>query len=349
VRAWTSENISIFENEQLIFNLSNGLLNVNTFELILHSPEWKLLTKSPVIYNPQAECPQFMEFMDNSLEPKYHQLIGEFIGYILWPEYHIHKAFMFLGPPRTGKGTMIRTTEAIVGKHDCSHVSLQDLTGNRFMRARLFGKKLNIYGDLPATPISDAGIFKNLTGEDTIDAENKFQHPFSFRNDAKLLFSANTVPSMKSRDDAFYNRWIIVPFGNSMLGKEDSDLTKKLTVHEELSGILNFVLEGLTRLKSNGWKFTYGDDAAALYRRKSNPIIAFLEDECEISADGYVIKTDLISAYNQYASKMELPPTTSGIAFGKAIADQTLIPVETFHPKVNDRQVEVWRGIRLKS
>jgi putative DNA primase/helicase len=244
---------------------------------------------------------------------------------------------------------MIRTIEAIVGKPDCSHVSLQDLTGNRFMRARLFGKKLNTYGDLPTTPITDAGIFKNLTGEDTIDAENKFEHPFSFRNKAKLLFSANTLPSMKSHDDAFYNRWIIVPFEESVLGKEDSNLTKKLTVPEELSGILNFGLAGLDRLRTNNWKFSYEDDAAALYRRKSNPIIAFLEDECEVSTDDYVIKADLISAYNQYAKKMKLAQATSGIAFGRAMMDQTSIPVVTFHPKAKDKQVEAWRGIRLKN
>ena len=230
-----------------------------------------------MIYEPDAECPKFREFMDQSLDKKYHDLIAEFVGYILWPQYHIHKAFMFLGPKRTGKGTMMRVIEAVVGQNSCSHVSLQDLLEHRFMRARLFGKKLNSYGDLPATPLKDAGIFKNVTGEDTIDAENKYEQPFSFKNSAKMLSSANRLPKMRVPDDAFYGRWVIVPFENSCYGKEDTELTAKLTTAEELSGILNLGLEGLKRLRKNGWRFTYEDDAAAIYRKKSNPLLAFLE------------------------------------------------------------------------
>jgi phage/plasmid-associated DNA primase len=98
VRAWSSESISTFDNDEPIFNMSNGILNVDTIELMPHSHELKLITKSPVTYDPNADCPRFMDFMNNSLEPIYHPLISEFIGYILWPEYHIHKAFMFLGP-----------------------------------------------------------------------------------------------------------------------------------------------------------------------------------------------------------------------------------------------------------
>jgi putative DNA primase/helicase len=219
---------------------------------------------------------------------------------------------------------------------------------HRFMRARLFGKKLNSYGDLPATPLKDAGIFKNVTGEDTIDAENKYEHPFSFKNSAKLLFSANRLPKMRVPDDAFYGRWVIVPFENSFYGKEDPELTVKLTTSEELSGILNLGLEGLKRLRKNGWKFTYEDDAGTIYRRKCEPIIAFLEDRCKVS-DGYVAKSKLIDAYNEYARQMILPLAISKKAFGKAMMNQTAIPVETTYPLVNGKQVEAWGGIRLNA
>lgn len=346
--SWSLQPISAFECDKHVFNMSNGILNLDNNELMPHSPNWLLMSKSPTKYDPDAECPRFLDFLDQALEPKYHDLIGEFIGYVLWPKYHIQKAFMFFGPKRTGKSTLMRVIEAVIGKHDCSHVSLQDLMENRFMRARLFGKKLNSYGDLPATPLKDAGIFKNVTGEDTIDAENKYEHPFSFNNVAKILFSANRLPRLKVPDDAFYGRWIIVPFENSVYGKEDPNLTEKLTTSEESSGILNFGLEGLSRLRANGWKFTYEDDAGAIYRRKSNPIIGFLEERCDTSSEGYVVKTDLIAAYNQYANLMGFPPAQSKKAFGKEVIDQTVIPVETFYPKVNGKQVEAWRGIKMK-
>jgi Family of unknown function (DUF5906) len=48
---------------------------------------------------------------------------------------------------------------------------------------------------------------------DSIRAQNKFKDPFSFRNYAKLIFSANKIP--ESDDDssyAYYRRWLIIEF-----------------------------------------------------------------------------------------------------------------------------------------
>lgn len=149
--------------------------------------------------------------------------------------------------------------------------------------------------------------------------------------------------------DAFYSRWIVIPFNNSVFGREDPDLTAKLTTQDELSGILNFGLEGLNRLRSNGWRFTYNDDGAALYRRASNPLYAFLEDCCETSENSYVVRTDLMAAYNEYAKLNGLPMAISKQAFGSQMKDQIQIPVETFHPSMIGKQVEAWGGIKLKA
>jgi len=349
IRHWSLKSISEFECERRrVYNVANGVINLDTYELMPHSPEYRILSKSPAVYDPDADCPKFREFMDQSLDKRYHDFIGEFIGYVFWPQYHIHKASMFLGPQRAGKGTMMRVIEALVGKDSCAHVSLQDLLEHRFMRARLFGKKLNSYGDLPATALRDAGIFKNVTGEDTIDAENKYEHPFSFNNTAKLLFSANSLPKLVNPDQAFYGRWVIVPFENSCYGNEDSKLTEKLTTPEELSGVLNLGLEGLKRLKMNGWKFTYADDAASIYRKQSNPLFGFLEDRCEASSESYIVKADFVAAYNEYANENGFPPAPSKKAIGSQMEDQTIIPVDTYYPAVNGRQAEAWRGIKLR-
>jgi putative DNA primase/helicase len=346
--SWSLRPISAFECNQNIYNVSNGILNLDTYELMPHSPDWLLMSKSPSVYDPDAECPQFQEFLDQSLDKKYHPLMGELIGYIFWPQYHVHKAFMFLGPKRTGKSTTMRAIEAVIGQSSCSHASLQDLLENRFMRARLFGKKLNSSGDLPALPLKDVGIFKNMTGEDTIEVENKFEHPFPLANKAKLLFSANTLPRLRSPDEAFYGRWIIVPFENSVYGREDSQLTAKLTTPEELSGILNLGLAGLSKLRKSNWKFTYSDDGAAIYRKKSNPLYGFLEDRCVASLEGHIVKADFIMEYNQYTAEMGFPPISSKKALGIEMMDQTIIPVDTCYPKINGKQVEAWGGIEMK-
>ena len=173
-------------------------------------------------------------------------------------------------------------------------------------------------------------------------------HKYLALNTAKLIYSANSLPSIKAEDDAFYNRWVIIPFENSFYGHEDTNLTEKLTTPEELSGILNFALSGLIRLKKNDWQFSDRISSGTYYRRKSNPILAFLEDCCECSESEHVVKAELLMAYNTWASAHGYPPATSMKAFGSVIQDQTIIPTDKCQPKVGDRQVEAWAGMRLK-
>lgn len=343
-----STTIESLQGKNRLLNLENCVLNLDNMVVYDHSPEFKLITKLPVDYDPDARCPKFMEFLEQAIDTKYFDVVSEMMGYTLWPDYNAQKAFMFLGPKRTGKSTLIRVIEALNGHSNCSHVSLQDLVGQRFPRARLFGNRLNTYGDLPATAMSDVGIFKNVTGEDEIDAEYKGSQIFSFRNTAKLIYSANRLPMIKVDDDAFYNRWVIIPFENSFYGHEDTHLTEKLTTPEELSGILNFALSGLIRLKKNDWHFSDKISSGTYYRRKSNPVLAFLEECCECSDSDYVVKAELLGAYNSWASVNGHPPAASKKGFGTIMQDQTVIPTDTCQPKVGDRQVEAWSGMRFK-
>lgn len=338
-----------------LLNLKNGVLNLTTRKLLPHSPDYLFLNKSPVAYDPTATCPTFIEWRNEVLNPEYHPVIEEIAGSILWPDYRIQKAFMFYGPKRTGKGTMIRVLEALIGSDNCSHVSLQELANNKFKVANLFGKKINTFGDLPETCVVDVGYFKALTGEDTVEGEEKFKKAFNFKNTAKLVFSANVLPKLRVDDDAYYNRWVIIPFENSFFGKEDASLTTDLTTPKELSGILNLALDGLERLIENGWKFSYMLDAGKLYRQASNPVMSFLEDGYEPSDTHSIAKSDLFFEYKMYCKEHNLKPPTSMIAFSKEMMANTLIPVDTKktdirNPKAKNERIqkEFWVGIKRK-
>lgn len=240
----------------------------------------------------------------------------------------------------------------MIGKHDCSHVSLQNITGNRFMPAELYGKKINTFADLPSTMILDPGVFKTACGGDAITVEKKNGQPYTMYNKAKLIFSANRLPKLSgSAEDqgAFHSRWIIIPYEHSFLGCEDTTLKGRLTTPGELSGVLNWSLVGLDRVRKAGWKFTTNVDSANFYRRTSNPLVAFLEDEYEFSEDAYIPKNDLTIAFNEYAKKKGLPPAPSKIALGKEMLNQTLIPVAPGYRLIKNKQAECWIGIKKKA
>jgi putative DNA primase/helicase len=349
VKANSVEPATIFTCDPNLVNLDNGVLNLQTLEVVEHSPDYYFLNKLPVRYDPAGECPNFIEYRNQTLESKYHPVLEEIIGYILWGDCRAEKAFMLWGDKRTGKGTMVKILNCLIGQDNCSSVQLQELATNRFKIVNLFGKKLNTFGDLPRTVVMDVGQFKALTGGDLVEGEYKGVQSFTFFNRAKLLYSTNYLPILREYDDAYYNRWIILRYNNSFFGKEDASLKDKLTTPEELSGILNLGLKGLARLKVNNWQFSTTEDFGKLYLRGSNPVAAFLEDEYQ-ECDGisYVPKAKLLSDFSRYARENKLDPISSATMFGKKIKEQSVIPVESGWRGTQGNQVEVWVGLIKK-
>ena len=119
---------------------------------------------------------------------------------------------MFHGGGSNGKGVLIQMIEALIDPSNCSHRSLQDLDNNRFAAADLYGKHVNTFADLKSLRLSNTGNFKMLVSDDSLTEEHKFEHPFTFRNYAILIFSANEIPGSDDKTDAFYRRWIIFHF-----------------------------------------------------------------------------------------------------------------------------------------
>src|SRR5690606_18531789 len=120
----------------------------------------------------------------------------------------------------------------------------------------------------------NTGIFKMLVAGDSLTVQKKHQHPFEFNNYAKLIFRANKVPETEDETDAYYRRWIILPFPRYIDPlKADRQLIEKLTTDEELSGLLNLVIQ------FSKWIRKYGiptdqqtvDHTRIAYTRSANP------------------------------------------------------------------------------
>ena len=107
---------------------------------------------------------------------------------------------------------------------------LQELLSDRFASADLYCKLVNTYADLEADKLVNTGKFKTLVSGDTIRAQRKHQHAFSFRNYAKLIFSTNKIPESEDKSYAYYRRWVILSLNRVFEGQdEDTGLIKKLT------------------------------------------------------------------------------------------------------------------------
>jgi len=340
-------------NDRNIVNVKNGLLDLETLQLCPHSPDYLSTAQIDVVYNPEAKALKIQKFLSEVAQPGDVALIEEIVGWLLWPDYNVHKAVMLLGPGRNGKGTLLRLITAFLGKKSIANVTLQELVSDRFAKADLYGKLANIGGDLPSKDLSDTAAFRNLTGGDDNRAQEKYRPAFSFRNKAKLMFSANVLPRSPDDTYAFYSRWILIEFLNVFdlqKGTADPDLDAKLQEPEELSGLLNIALAGLARLRANGWRFSYDktvEDVEIMYKRNANPVYAFLLDECEPgAATDYIEKTLFYNAFRDYAQAHGIRPISSK-KFSELLKDQTEVPVSSARPGTGWDRPHCWQGIKF--
>lgn len=329
--------------------LANGVLNIKDLIFVPHNPNLVFFNKIPVSYNPSLDCIKIKKFLSEVVSEQDKKILQELVGYCLYKDYSIQKAFILLGKGSNGKSTFLKLLERFLGASNVSSVSLQMLESNRFASSALFGKLANIFADLSSKALSSTTTFKLLTGEDSIRGEKKFQNEFFFDNYAKLIFATNQIPYSEESSDAFYRRIILIDFPNQFLDeKADKFLLDKLSTPEELSGFLNFGLEGLKHLLANG-DFSYNKtlkEVQELYVRLSDSVAAFVIEMLEPSTESYLVKTKLYSLYCDYCRKNKYPIRPEN-TFHKDIQKQILI--ETYRPKEDDYRPYCWKGVKLKS
>jgi DNA primase catalytic core len=328
-----------------VLNLKNGLLNVFTGEFKEHTPEFLSTVRIPVEYDRNAKAPLWEKFLSEVVPEDCILALWEFVGYCLLPDTRFETNLMLTGSGANGKSVLLKAVAALIGVKNMANVPLQELSENRFKRAELAGKLVNIFSDLSSRAIQDSAFFKIITSGDPIDAERKFQHPFQFTPFARLLFSANELPATTDNTDGFFRRWLIIPFPNSFPPeKRDVRLIEKLTTPEELSGALNLAIEGLQRLYRQGRFSTSETIASQLkeYRLRSDPVAAFVAECCVIEEFAIISKAELYNAYRNWTFESG-SKTMSQKRFGPLIRNLEGID------ETRDSGTRSWIGIGLRN
>ena len=240
--------------------VENGLLDLYRGEIVRElRPKDYAITKVPWRYDPEATCPRWRRFIRESVENGKHEPLQEFIGYCLWRgEMPYAKALLLVGDGRNGKSTFLDTVQQLLGRDNVMSTSLNKLAGSRFSAYRLEDMLANINADIEGDQITDISMFKNMTGNDAFEVEQKYGDPRDLQPSAKLLFAANEVPDVDTDQDAFFRRWILVEFPHTFTeshrndSNPDIDPELRETIQDEMEGILVWAIEGLQRLQSQG-------------------------------------------------------------------------------------------------
>ena len=330
-------------------NVRNGLLDVTSDDLHPHSPDFLSCVQIGAAFDPTAACPTIERFIKEVFPSDVVDLAYELAGHLMIPDTSPQRAVMLVGAGANGKTTYARTLETFLGGAvNVSAITLQALDSNRFAAAGLFGKLANIATDLDAEALKSSAMFKAVASGDPITAERKYGAPFTFAPFARLLFSANEPPPTHDTSFAFFRRWIIIPFDQTFTGKAaDPHLLEKLTTPAELSGLLNFALEGLLCLRERGG-FTQADSltiAAEDFRTAVDSAAAFVSEQCLLSLDHRTGQAALYDAYKTWCLAVGRSPL-SARRFNQLV--RSLLPDPQAMLLIVDGRPH-WPGITLRT
>ena len=325
-------------------NVPNGLLDVHTRELKAHTREHLSPVRIAAAYDKDAECPAINAFLASTI-PELILLFMEVVGYLIVPNNRLQRAVMLMGPGGTAKSTTANLIRHLLGRENVSAVALHQLEEDRFATADLYGRLANIFADLDARALKSSSMFKSITGGDAIRAERKNRDSFTFTPYARMVFSANEAPPTADSSDAFFDRWMILPFHRRHRGTDhqDHDLLAKLTTTIELSGLLNHALDGLDRLRQQHdfTRVAASEQAAERFRVDADSAAGFSEECCTIYDGARIAKPLLFKAYVAWCDANNRRPLAA-TRFNRRLAELHHLDY------VSSKGRDYWLGIDIR-
>ena len=297
------KHLEDFNSYELI-NLKNYMFDPKGNNVLEHKPEYYSTNQLPYIYDSNAKCELWIKSINEILENDKQKIgiLQEFFGYCLTRDIKQHKAMLLLGESRSGKSTILQTLRNVVGIDNCSSIPLKYIA-NPQATPMLINKLVNIDTDVSAKAAEFEAEFKTITSGEPVHCNQKFIAAFDFVPYCKIVMAANIFPKITDHSSAFYNRLLLIPC-EKVFSEEEQNRNLLKQLEEELSGILNWSIEGLNRLTKRGRfeQYDFMRDAVQELEDENNPVNIFFEDHIEIEMGTWTEKGELYDKYKNWTN-----------------------------------------------
>lgn len=344
--------LKITNDGGFIANLRNGLLNIYTRELAPHSPAFVSLIQYPVDYDANATCPVWEECINAWTEGDESEgkktILQQFAGYCLSSSMLYDKALFLVGDGGNGKSTFVDTISRVIGSESTSHIDLESLYGQYGLKG-LIGKRLNVIEEVHGNYYQSNKLKKLISGEQvTIDI--KYKDQFTFRPQAKFIFAVNQMPRVDDTSTATERRICAILFKNNFRDNPNMQLRSSVgLLAQELSGILNWMIDGALKLKENkGFVITKEQtQMLAEYRQENSSVEGFIAECLDFEEGEDIAVQEIYEIYKQWCQK-DGRKFKANIAFTKEMkAYGYKNKVFQYHERINGRDTSKFIGVKI--
>lgn len=255
-------SLNDFDKNPLLFNCQNGTFDLNTMTFRQYDSNDFLTKLANVQYDKNAICDRWIRFIDEVMcgDKENARFTQKAFGYSLSGLTMLECMFILYGPKtRNGKSTMTETIAELFDEYAMTiqpqslakrntngaapSPDIAKLKGARFVNVPEPAKGMEF----------DSAFVKQLTGGDAVTGRLLFQNPIEFRPEFKIFMNTNHLPKISDKTILTSGRIKVIPFERHFLPDEqDHGLKQELRKPENLSGILNWLIEGYRMMQSEG-------------------------------------------------------------------------------------------------
>ena len=300
-----------------LFNVQNGTLDLRTGALRPHDPADLITFLAPVAFDPAARCSTWERFLfevfagDRDLVA----FIQRAVGWSLTGAVKERALFFLYGDTgKNGKTTLVEAILKLVGASgEASYGYGRKVGADTFMKSKnpednqrkaatLAGPRFVCTSEVDEEHRLNEQLIKDITGGDTLEGRRLYQEAFTFKPQFKPWMYGNHKPEIRGTDDAIWSRVRLVPFEVSFKGREDLNLADKLEA--ELSGILNWAIEGCLDWQRHGLQPPAKVQAATqAYREEMDVFGPFIQECCVVHRNAEVWANDLWNTYRVWCAE----------------------------------------------
>ena len=227
--------------------VQNGIINLETKELLPFSPKYVITSKISTAYKSPTRVPRDREgktFDDwlNSIACNDSELVTLFWQIILEainPNHTRNKFAIFYGDGNNGKGTFQRFLINLIGESNISALKPAQF-GEKHNLETLVGKVCNIGDEAPNEYLKNPSDLMSITSGDTVLVNPKGRPAFEATFKLFNIFSGNYIPNSGNKTKGWYRRVMIVPFNADFNGQAEKPWIKNEFLADK--DVLKYVL-----------------------------------------------------------------------------------------------------------
>lgn len=155
---------------------------------------WQRLPFDPV---ENAERPPELAELMKRTSPDEANAVEMFIGSLFDYESTRHQYLYLHGVGNDGKSMLKDAIQLMFAEQGIAIMDGDDLTGDKHASSDLEGKRLLLFPDLRKPSLPSSGIFKKITGDDTIGVNPKGMPRHNIKLCAKVIILSNDAPQLE--------------------------------------------------------------------------------------------------------------------------------------------------------